>query len=112
MATGKYKEGRAARGSNWTPVGGIAVHGCERAEWATYAWEVDSLPLKVLVRFGVAEKEGEVVLGPADVGQCRVDTWVESMGGGGGELTDPEEPKEGQRKCGREHEAVMPAKGG
>ena len=67
MATGKYKEGRAARGSNWTPVGGIAVHGCERAEWATYAWEVDSLPLKVLVRFGVAEKEGEVVLGPADI---------------------------------------------
>ena len=78
---------------------------------------MDSLPLKVLVRFGVAEKEGEVVLGPAvlgpaDVGQCRVVTWVESMGGGGGELTDPEEPKEGQRKSGREHEAVMPAKGG
>ena len=61
---------------DWTPVGRVARHSSEGAEWSAHPGDVNGMSLEELICFGVAEVEGIVGGCPVKIHQGGMDAGV------------------------------------
>ena len=69
---------------DWTPVGRVARHSFEGAEWSAHPGDVNGMPLEELICFGVAEVEGIVGGCPVKIRQGGMDAGVKEAWRGDG----------------------------